>query len=370
MREVVAMERSAARARSGCLVLVTDGGDGQNRTALAAVQALAVAGYEPVVTVSGRDSLAASSKYCRAAVRVPVVTAAGYAAAVRAELRTRPYLAVLPASDAALLALGADGAELVDKVTLDERARAAGLEVPRGRVFASTRDLVAQAGDLEYPVVVKAVQKTWGRRPARLAERPEELEADPEDSDGPVVVQPFVDAAMHAVSGVVEDGRLVAAVHQRYLRLWPSPCGDSCAAVTTVPDPELERAVEVLLAGYTGVFQVELVGRHLVDVNPRVYASLPLAVAAGANLPAVYCDLLRGRRQRQVLRARPGVRYCWWEGDLRHLAWRWRRGEASAVDVLSAVAADARCPAPAGLDLAPTAVRLRHVRRRLLGRHT
>jgi biotin carboxylase len=149
-------------------VLVTNGGEGQNRSALAAMQALALAGFEPVATVSGRDSLAASSRHCRAAVPVPPVTELEYAEAVQAELEARSYVALMPASDAALLALDLAGAPLVDKARLPELARGAGLEVPPGRTFSSTAELAHHAEELDYPVVAKAALKTsW--RPRRDA---------------------------------------------------------------------------------------------------------------------------------------------------------------------------------------------------------
>jgi hypothetical protein len=55
-----------------------------------------------------------------------------------------------------------------------------------------------------------------------------------------------------------------------------------------------------------------------VDINPRVYGSLPLAVAAGANLPAIYCALLQGHHVPWTA-GRAGVTYRWIEGDLRHV---------------------------------------------------
>jgi hypothetical protein len=55
---------------------------------------------------------------------------------------------------------------------------------------------------------------------------------------------------------------------------------------------------------------------RLIDLNGRFYGSLALAVRAGANLPAVWAALATGRDVEPVT-ARSGVRYSWWEGDLR-----------------------------------------------------
>jgi hypothetical protein len=134
-----------------------------------------------------------------------------------------------------------------------------------------------------------------------------------------VVVQPFAVGTMRAVCGVLADGRLLAAVHQTYVRIWPPDCGTASAAITTEPDHDLEERLPHLLAGHVGVFQVQLIGDQVIDVNPRVYGSLPLAVAAGANLPAIACQAITGRHPSGLVRGRPGVRYRWLEGDVRRV---------------------------------------------------
>jgi len=104
-----------------------------------------------------------------------------------------------------------------------------------------------------------------------------------------------------------------------------------------VPDTELESRVLDVLGDYQGIFQVQLIGAHLLDINPRVYGSLPLAVASGANLPAVYCDLLGGRKLEAPKRAEPGVRYRWTEGDARALAGGVRAHDLSMAEAVRAL---------------------------------
>ena len=298
-------------------VLVTDGDTGQSRSAVAAVQALATGGYRPYVATCARWSLAAAARGCAGRVAVPPVGDGGYAAAVRAEVESGGHVCVLPASDAALLALGEPGTGLIDKEELARRARAAGLAVPAQRAFASAQALRAAADELDYPVAVKpALHTAASRLNATRVEGPEGL-GRLASAEGPVLVQPWLDAPMRAVAGLVWDGRLVAAVHQRYLRTWPVDAGTASAAVTVAPDRLLEERLVALLGGYDGIFQAQFVGDHLIDLNPRVYGSLPLAVAAGANLPALLCDLRAGRSPGPV-RVRTGAHYRWPEGDLRH----------------------------------------------------
>ena len=80
--------------------------------------------------------------------------------------------------------------------------------------------------------------------------------------------------------------------------------------------------------GWEGIFELELVqvGPEQfvpIDLNPRTYGSMALASAAGAPLATIWCDWLLGRSTSPA-RARPGGRYRWEDGDLRHLAWQVR----------------------------------------------
>ena len=60
----------------------------------------------------------------------------------------------------------------------------------------------------------------------------------------------------------------------------------------------------------------------VIDLNPRVYGSLELAVHAGASLPVIWCDsLLDDRVDSEVRDARAGVWYRWEDADVRY-AWR------------------------------------------------
>src|SRR5438132_1251165 len=130
-------------------VLVTDGASGQARSTLAAVRALAVAGYRPAVTVSGRYSIAGASRFCRLRVSVPPAHETGFAGAVRDEIRARPYVAVLPASDAAIVALDAPGRQFVNKGSLHELARRAGVPTPPTRSFGSREEMLDAGNDIE-----------------------------------------------------------------------------------------------------------------------------------------------------------------------------------------------------------------------------
>ena len=300
---------------------------GFSRAAVAAVRALAAGGYRPAVTTSRGPSLAAASSYCVRRVSVPPADRdpQGYAAAVNRELSDGRYVTVLPASESALTALTALDApvrRLQDKILCAAAARAAGLRVPETEVFATRTELIARKDELEYPIVVKPNLKRF------LAVRVESHEQliRARIGEGPLLVQPYMNDALRGVLGVMWRGELLAATHIRYLRVWPFPCGTVAAAVTVRPDPALEARLVGLLGAYDGPFHVDLAGDFLLDVNPRIHAALPCAVAAGVNLPSIYCDALRGLRPGSA-RGRPGVFFRWLEGDLRSLIAGVRQGQ-------------------------------------------
>jgi ATP-grasp in the biosynthetic pathway with Ter operon len=335
-------------------VLVTDHGYSQSRTTLVAVRALSAAGYRPAVTRFDRWSIAAASRHAARRVRLQ---GPGFAEAVRRELAAHHYLMVLPTSDVAVLALGASGAELLDKRSLASAAARVGLASPPTREYADPTRLLEAAVAFDYPVVVKAPLSTF--RPFR-ATGPEDLRLIGR-AGGPLLVQPYLPNPLRAVSGVMWRGQLTAVVHQRYIRTWPPECGGASVAETVAPDRELEERLVALLAAHQGLFMAQFMGPYLLDLNPRPYGSLPLAVAAGANLPALYCDLLSGRNpSTRPVRARPGVRYRWLEGDIRTLARRMRGGDLSLAGAVGQLLhrADPAATVETWRDPWPAAVRL------------
>lgn len=342
-------------------VLVSDGGTGGSRDCLVAARGLRAGGYRVAVTVSHPSKLHPPSRYCARRIEVPAAWEPGYADAVRGELASGRYLAVIPASEEALVALGMGHARVAGKAALERAARAAGISVPPSRSFATAAEVAAGAAELTYPCVVKPDARRYH---AFRADTPEALMRALPD-DGAVVVQRYVGAGLRAVAGVMWRGRMVAAEHERWLRIWPPDCGLASAAVTAAPDRGLEERLAALMEGYEGLFCAQLAGDDLFDLNLRIHSSHSLAVKAGANLVALLCDLVRGEAVSEV-RARPGYFYRWLEADARHVASALRSGRMTPGAAIKALA-----PRPGAahsteslLDPGPVAARLVYSLRR------
>ena len=325
---------------------------------LAAVRGLRAAGYEPWVATSRRRTLAGRSRATAGVVGVPWPSE-GTGAFVRelAAVASRIGAAcVLPGTEATTVALaGAHGAfpgialgacspetlaRAADKTRLAELGADAGLRTPRSVRFDGSTPL-----ELPLPVVVKPVRstlplgdKTTNMPPARRVETQAELR-QALLAAGEVVVQPFVDGRLYAVAGVAWHGELICTLHQHARRIHPEPCGVSAYAETVPRDHALDAAVAAVLArvGWSGIFELQLIqagdGPYLIDFNPRFYGSLALAIAAGHNLPAIWVDLLLGRRP-VVPEYRVGVRYRAELRDAQAIAALLRRHPVNALRAL------------------------------------
>lgn len=310
--------------------------DGASRGALAAVRALHCASIGCGLA-SPRRGVAARSRYVGGWHPVPPGHESDFVGAVADVCARHGYEIVLPAGDVEAIALSAQreqlGAELPlppheDVVTVMNKLRLARLarhhDIPMPPTEEATDALLDGA---RYPLVIKPdMQWAPGRPPpsarldvrivdgrAQARERASQLRAG-----GAVpVAQPVVRGRLTACAAVVDGhGEPQGLVAQEATTMWPPGRGISAAAISVDPGRLAPHFVEVVrVARWRGLLQVQFLddGSHLtlLDVNVRLYGSLSLAVAAGANLPALWA----GRAAPS--RATPGVRYQWLEGDLK-----------------------------------------------------
>jgi predicted ATP-grasp superfamily ATP-dependent carboligase len=344
-------------------VLVVDAGE---RSAVAACESLARAGYRVGAASSQWPAPAGWSRFCqrRFSLPNPRQDPGRFAAAVAAIAAENGYRTVLPCSEGSLWAIAGnrdhfDGSEVelglppadavarcTDKQELVESAEAAGLGAPETAVCGDRVAALAAAKRFGYPAVVKPIRTVFeaGGEARHLASAlvadAAELEARLGEAGLPCLVQRREAGPVVSFAGVFADGRLMASACSRYLRTYPLQAGPVAFSRSFTPEPETLTAVARLVAalGWEGIFELEAIERSpgdfaVLDFNPRIYGSLALAVRAGAPLPAVWADwLLKGRAA--DLAARPGVFYRWEDGDLRNakaLLADGRTAEAAAI---------------------------------------
>lgn len=335
------------------MLLTVDEGLGS----LAAVRALRSAGHEPFAGTWRPDTYAARSRAVAGHVALPdpQLEPDAHAQAIVRVVERERFAAVLPGTELSLQALadhpielphgtvlGLDSADALaratDKRLLHRLASEAGLDALPQRVHTGAT-LDDKGAGMELPVVVKplrSVQPATGSGldvvEVRSARTTEELHAAVAHApDRTWLVEPLVKGTLEAVCGVAWRGELVCAMHQESPRIWLPDQGISSFACTVRPDFEREARIRTLVAdlGWSGIFGLQSLRVHgrsyVIDFNPRVYGSIALAVAAGHNLPAIWVELLLGRRPRVGPYA-IGVAYRVLVNDLRAIGHMWRAG--------------------------------------------
>lgn len=220
-------------------------------------------------------------------------------------------------------------AHLMDKVTLAECAADVGFKTVKGETFSSVDELLRDGPAMDFPIVVKPAIRSFKAFKAENLNRI--VEATP--TGVPIVVQPFISGPTEAISGVMWEGKLHSFVQERWDRIWPRECGLAAASHSVRPSPDLADGLSPLMSGYSGLFSAQFVDGHLIDLNFRVASTLPLAVAAGVNIPAIFCELIAGRDVPPKV-ALPGHRLRWISGEMKGLLHDLRRGEVGVSDAL------------------------------------
>lgn len=319
-------------------VVVTDA---SSRVALAVVRALGRAGHDVTATeVPHRASPrppAFDSRHTRHAV---VTDAPGD---LRADV-------VIPVATNTLLAL-ADRPNVAAPRTLRTAnsrdrllplAEKLGVEVPR--TWLPEGDDELKRVDATFPAVVKfrsdeELYLDPGDRYRIVRDRDELMLAYGRLSavQARPMIQEYVEGEGCGWSALYDRGRLVAHIGHRRLREYP-PSGGPSTACESFSHPAMERSGRTLLEAleWHGVAMVEFkrVGDRfvLMEINPRFWGSLPLALACGINFPDLLVRVAAGqhptgaraasgRRMKFLLHdlAAAWARPAWWSGVLRDL---------------------------------------------------
>jgi predicted ATP-grasp superfamily ATP-dependent carboligase len=219
------------------------------------------------------------------------------------------------------------GADVLDRVRnkarLDATAAEAGLQTPRPLFEGSAGELLRHR--FRWPVVVKPARPVSALKTARLVESEQDLRRllRRVPLHEPLLVQERVRGPLVSLELVIDrEGRLAARFQQVTRRTWPAATGSIALATSVEPDETLVFRAAAMLSelGYWGLAQVDFVetpsGFTLLDVNPRFYRCLPLAVACGTNLPALWHAVVVGRDVGSPGTYRTGMTYRWLEADL------------------------------------------------------
>lgn len=298
--------------------------DADSSAGLAATQSLGRVGREVHSAIRIAGSAIEATRWCRTVHMQPPNLPIEIAVDWLLELdRKFEYSLIIPSTEASLLWLRylpephntrrkafIPGNVSID-IALDKNltykiAVDLGLPVPASRLITKESP---RAPPESFPVVLKPVRSkvTIGERLCSIAvtiahdEKERELILRNILSYTDVQEQSWVEGRGRGVEVLYNCGTMVwHFVHQR-LHEWPLAGGASTLRIASPDNPELvERSRHLLNAlNWHGVAMVEWRcasdGRYyLVEINPRLWGSLPLTIAAGVNIPEGLFALSQG----------------------------------------------------------------------------
>lgn len=305
--------------------------DGNQRASLAAVRALGTKGLWVAVGTTSKNSLAGSSRFCKSETTysdpsenprlffedilnsikrldisfvIPITEISAYVLLkFRDEL---PADVTLPFPDAS----GVD--QLANKNQLVRIAQEEGLAVPDTRVCNSPAEGVDLLHAIDkFPVVLKPFKskileqdKIISTR-VIVAQSREEAISEIRKNDFfqyPFSIQSFIEGTGQGIFALFDHGAPVCYFSHRRLREKPPAGGVSVLCESAPVNEILKNAAERLLsrAQWHGVAMVEFrvaedgTG-YLMEVNPRFWGSLQLAVDSGINFPWLLYLVSTGR---------------------------------------------------------------------------
>lgn len=339
------------------------------RAFLAVVRSLGRRGLEVQVAPVDMESPALASAFIAAIHALPAYATdpEGWVAAIAKLIELHDYRMIVPTSDSSLIQLQHHGWKLgrerlalandeafavfTDKGRTRALAQQLGVPVAEGQGLSSADDPRALAGRYGLPLLLKPAHsyRVGDARDKRAVEMIRDLGALQRAMAGGAwrdcLIESYVPGEGVGVSVLADHGRIVQAYQHRRLRQF-SETGVSTSRISEPVDPVLLSDVERLAAATTldGVAMFEFRcdaarGRHvLLEVNPRFWGSLPLAVAAGADFPAMLYDQHQGRAPK-VRPYREGLIKTDLGGDYERRVIRSETGETIAARIGSALAA-------------------------------
>jgi predicted ATP-grasp superfamily ATP-dependent carboligase len=294
------------------------------RAFLAIVRSLGRRGHEVHAVARDPSSPALASRYLKAVHRLTPHSSAPqlWLAGLRRLIADQGFDLLIPCSDNNLLLLHAhrddiEGARLAlpnveamsvffDKSETRRLAARLGIPIAKGRELWGMESAEELEAELGLPLMLKPSttyslgQSSAKSSVAKIRSRAE-LEEALADAERYGLAEAFFPGVGVGLSILADHGTVLQAFQHRRLQE-ASMSGGSSSRISEPVEPSLLAAVETLTRATAlhgpAMFEFRRDRRTgqwvLLEVNPRLWGSLPLALAAGADFPAALCELYLG----------------------------------------------------------------------------
>jgi predicted ATP-grasp superfamily ATP-dependent carboligase len=303
-------------------ILVTDAGRG---SAISIIRSLGRRGWRVIAADADPRNPGFQSRYVSETWLYPNPETAPseFVTSIFKAVQERKIDLVIPVTDAAILPLSKERARfaglcqlalpdpaalamVTNKCKTLELAEQVGVPAPRTLLVNSTEEALDKAHLFDWPIVLKPqVSRLFKERANNIkaltvsyAQNMEELERRMRSYEGcPVLLQEYYSGSGQGVELLMHQGQPLAAFQHKRLREVPISGGASSFRESVPLDPVLyEYSVKLLAAlKWTGLAMVEFKvgqkGPKLMEINGRVWGSLPLAVLSGMDFPGRLAEL-------------------------------------------------------------------------------
>lgn len=300
--------------------------DGDLIPALSIARSLARKGLLVDIASHVDAPIAGFSRYVRRKLTYsdPLVEAAAFQTWCAEIMSDSSYRLIIPVTERTLVPmqqlLNKPGAEklamassealdvVLDKTRTLALATELGISVPRGVLIEDRNQLLNQSAGLNLPVVLKPARSIGANLGSRkqlsveYAFTPAEAVSKATHllNFGPVILQEYFRGQGVGIELIANRGEVVYAFQHLRLHEVPLTGGGSSLRVSVPVEPVLLEASTKLMRAlrWHGVAMVEFKWNpddqtySLMEINGRFWGSLPLAVAAGADFPAMLYELM------------------------------------------------------------------------------
>jgi len=224
-----------------------------------------------------------------------------------------------------------------DKYETMKLANAQDIDCPTTYLANKAGDLTGISNTANFPLIIKPLKSSGSRGIRKVTNRdellPVFLEIQQEYSE--VLIQEFIPLGDRYDVCLLYDRNheVKASFVQKELRHFPVEMGPSTVQESVIDDDLIERSIKLLEPlDWIGIVEVEFMMDSrtnrpvLMEINPRFWNSLDLAVQSGMDFPYLLYQLCMGEEVPRHTHYEIGRRSRWlFPGDILHFLWNPKR---------------------------------------------
>ncbi len=187
------------------------------------------------------------------------------------------------------------------------------IPIPKTRTFSKMRELERfLSRNKRYPIIIKPSKGSNSSGFYKINNRKclrktlKKVREDKAYHGQKIIIQEFIEGKIKGFFGLFDKGKLIASFQHERIRQYPNNNGPSTYA-KSIKEKELLSIGKRLFSrlSWTGVAMAEFIKENstnkykLIEINPRLWGSLELAIESGADFPFLTYQLATGKKIEQ-----------------------------------------------------------------------